>query len=174
MKEDHQEDKEIRSIDDLGDVAKESKGSNQLIESVSNLKEQFSENTDEVKRLAEIIQQQKKDRHVERPFEMLFIPSRGLFYPSKENYLLLNQLTYIEENLLTSEFLVESGKAMEFVLRNILVEQNVEPEDLLTGDVEAIGLFLRSLPMVIKWMLILIAITADSKRKSLLDYHNFK
>jgi hypothetical protein len=75
---------------------------------------------------------------------MLFIPSRGLFYPSKENYLLLNQLTYVEENLLTSEFLVDSGKAMEFVLRNILVEQNVDPKDLLTGDVQAIGLFLRS------------------------------
>jgi len=75
---------------------------------------------------------------------MLFIPSRGLFYPSRENYLLLNQLTYVEENLLTSEFLVDSGKAMEFVLKNILVEQNVDPKDLLTGDVQAIGLFLRS------------------------------
>jgi len=75
---------------------------------------------------------------------MLFIPSRGLFYEDCENYLLLNQLTYIEESLLTSEFLVESGKAMEFVLKNILVEQKVNPHELLTGDVQAISLFLRS------------------------------
>ena len=112
--------------------------------SINELKEKFSENTEEVKKLASLIHQNKKDRHIERPFEMLFIPSRGLFYESKENYLLLNQLTYVEENLLTSEFLVESGKAMEFVLKNILVEQNIRPTELLAGDVQAIGLFLRS------------------------------
>jgi len=144
MKEDHQENKDIRSIGDLEEVLKQRENSSELLESIDELKTKFSENTEEVKKLAEIVQQQKKDSHIERPFEMLFIPSRGLFYPTKENYLLLNQMTYIEENLLTSEFLVESGKAMEFLLRNILVEQNVEPEDLLTGDVEAIGLFLRS------------------------------
>jgi hypothetical protein len=144
MEDNHQEDKLIRSIDDLRKVVEENSDSNQLLESIDDLKDKFTENTDEVRKLAEIIQQQKRDKNIERPFEMLFIPSRGLFYPSKENYLLLNQLTYIEENLLTSEFLVDSGKAMEFVLRNILVEQNVRPHDLLTGDVEAIGLFLRS------------------------------
>lgn len=112
--------------------------------SINDLKEKFAENTDEVRKLADLIHQNKKDKHIERPFEMLFIPSRGLFYESKENYLLLNHLTYVEENLLTSEFLVESGKAMEFVLKNILVEQNVKPTELLAGDVQAIGLFLRS------------------------------
>jgi len=112
--------------------------------SINELKEKFEENTEEVRRLSALIHQEKQDKHIERPFEMLFIPSRGLFYESKENYLLLNQLTYIEENLLTSEFLVESGKAMEFVLKNILVEQNVKPSELLAGDVQAIGLFLRS------------------------------
>jgi hypothetical protein len=135
MSENHQEDSTIKSIDDL---------KRELSESVDELSKKFSENTEEVKRLSALIQQEKKDKHIERPFEMLFIPSRGLFYPSKENYLLLNQLTYVEENLLTSEFLVESGKAMEFVLKNILVEQNVRPEQLLTGDVQAISLFLRS------------------------------
>lgn len=130
MEENHQN-KEIKPVDDLKEV-------------VEALTKEFHENTEEVKKLGELIRQEKKDRNIERPFEMLFIPSRGLFYPSKENYLLLNQMTYIEETLLTSEFLVDSGKAMEFVLKNILVEQNVKPTELLTGDVEAIGLFLRS------------------------------
>lgn len=111
---------------------------------INELKQKFSENTEEVKKLANLIQQEKKDKHIERPFDMLFIPSRGLFYDSKENYLLLNHLTFVEESLLTSEFLVESGKAMEFVLKNILVEQNVKPSELLSGDVQAIGLFLCS------------------------------
>jgi len=137
-------DKVIRSINDLKKVVKNNEDSNKLLENVSELSNKFSENTEEVRKLAEIIQQENKDKHIERPFDMLFIPSRGLFYPSRENYLLLNQLTYIEESLLTSEFLVDSGKAMEFVLKNILVEQNVEPSELLTGDVQAIGLFLRS------------------------------
>lgn len=143
MEENHQ-DKVLKSIDDLKEVVENNKDANSLLESIDELKDKFSENTEEVKNLSALIQQEKKDKNIERPFEMLFIPSRGLFYPSKENYLLLNQLTYVEENLLTSEFLVESGKAMEFVLRNILVEQNVDPMDLLVGDVQAIGLFLRS------------------------------
>lgn len=143
MSDNHQ-DKIIKSIDDLKEVVETNKDANFLLESISELKDKFSENTEEVKKLAGLIQQEKKDKNIERPFEMLFIPSRGLFYPSKENYLLLNQLTYVEENLLTSEFLVDSGKAMEFVLKNILVEQNIDPNDLLAGDVQAIGLFLRS------------------------------
>jgi hypothetical protein len=144
MFENHQEDRIVKSIDDLKKVVEQDKNLDTLIDSVSELSRKFSENTEEVRRLSSLIQQEKKDKNIERPFEMLFIPSRGLFYPSKENYLLLNQLTYIEENLLTSEFLVESGKAMQFVLKNILVEQNVRPEELLTGDVQAISLFLRS------------------------------
>jgi hypothetical protein len=144
MSENHQEDNVKKSIDDLRKVVEGNESSNKLLESVEELSRKFSENTDEVRRLSALIQQEKQDKHIERPFEMLFIPSRGLFYQSKENYLLLNQLTYIEENLLTSEFLVESGKAMEFVLKNILVEQNVKPSELLAGDVQAIGLFLRS------------------------------
>jgi hypothetical protein len=142
MSENHQ-DKIIKSIDDLKEVVEKNKDTNILV-SLDELKQKFSENTDEVRNLSALIQQEKKDKNIERPFEMLFIPSRGLFYPSKENHLLLNQLTYVEENLLTSEFLVESGKAMEFVLKNILVEQNIDPKDLLAGDVQAIGLFLRS------------------------------
>ncbi len=137
-------DKIVNSIDDLKKVFEDNKSYNELLQSVDELKEKFGENTDEVRRLAEFIQQEKKDKRIERPFEMLFIPSRGLFYEKKENFILLNQLTYIEENLLTSEFLVESGKAMDFVLKNLLVEQNISPKDLLTGDVQAISLFLRS------------------------------
>ena len=141
---DNHHDNIIRSIDDLKKMVEGNENANKLLNSVDELKVKFSENTEEVRRLSALIQQEKKDKNIERPFEMLFIPSRGLFYPSKENYLLLNQLTYVEENLLTSEFLVESGKAMEFVLRNILVEQNIKPQELLTGDVQAISLFLRS------------------------------
>jgi len=143
MKENHS-DRIARSIDDLKKIVEDNKETGLLLNSVDELKQKFSENTEEVKKLTALIQQEKKDKHVERPFEMLFIPSRGFFYPSKENYLLLNHLTYVEENLLTSEYLVESGKAMEFVLKNILVEQNVKPTELLAGDVQAIGLFLRS------------------------------
>jgi len=143
MSENHP-DRIEKSIDDLKKIVVENKDASLLLSSVDDLSVKFSENTEEVRKLSSLIQQEKKDKNIERPFEMLFIPSKGLFYQSQENYLLLNQLTYIEENLLTSEFLVESGKAMEFVLKNILVEQNVKPSELLAGDVQAIGLFLRS------------------------------
>ena len=92
--EDNHQDKEKES-DDLKKVVVKRSDANLLLESVDVLKQKFSENTEEVRKLSELIQQEKRDKNIERPFEMLFIPSRGLFYPSRENYLLLNQMTYI-------------------------------------------------------------------------------
>jgi hypothetical protein len=112
MSENHQ-DKVIKSIDDLKKVVEENNSSNTLLESVKELSNKFSENTEEVRKLSSFIQQEKRDKNIEKPFEMLFIPSRGLFYPSRENYLLLNQLFELflsEININTIHIIYKSYK----------------------------------------------------------------
>jgi hypothetical protein len=78
----------------------------------------------------------------ERPYDILYIPSKGKFYGGKD-YLLIRPLTYFEENILTSEFLVQSGKGIDIVLKNLIVD-DIDVEKLLPGDVQAITMFLRS------------------------------
>jgi len=79
----------------------------------------------------------------ERPYDMLNLPSQGKFYGGKES-LLIRPLTFFEENILTSEFLVESGRAINIVLKNLIVDDDIDIDKLLPGDVQAITMFLRS------------------------------
>jgi hypothetical protein len=112
----------------------------EIINSIDGLKAEFENFKQEIKKLY-------KDPSVppsvyERPPDMIYIPSRGKFYGGKE-YLLIRPLTYFEENILTSEFLVESGQGILMVLKNLIVD-DIDVETLLPGDVQAITMFLRS------------------------------
>lgn len=82
---------------------------------------------------------------LERPFDMLYLPSKGFFYKNKTEYLILRNLSYEEENVLTSEFMFKSGKSLEYVYNNLCINiSDISFNDILYGDMEAICLFLRS------------------------------
>lgn len=110
--------------------------------SIDGIKEDFE-------RFKDYIDQAQKKflpqiKHGERPFEMLNLPSGGLFYPNKASYILLGYLTYFEENLLTSEMLVDSGIAYEIAFGNLIYNSDLTIDQMLTGDVQAMSLALRS------------------------------
>ncbi len=113
-----------------------------LNKSLTELREEFDGFRDYVD------QAQKKllpqIRHSGRPFEMLYLPSGGLFYPNKTKFILLGYLTYFEENLLTSEMLVDSGIAYEVAFGNLIYNDDLTIDQMLTGDVQAMSLALRS------------------------------
>ncbi len=93
----------------------------------------------------QILENSEKKLDFERPFDMLYLPSKGLFYKSKVDFLLLKTLSYSEENMLTSEFLFKSGKALEFIYKNLCINQDdISYDEILAGDMEAVCLFLRS------------------------------
>lgn len=122
---------------------------NNLIKDISDLKQEFEIFKSEHKHLIENLDKfaenlKKENIKLEKPFEMLYLPSKGFFYKNKNKYILVGYLTYIEENLLTSEMLVESGVAYEIAFNNLILNNDISIDELLTGDVQAMSLALRS------------------------------
>lgn len=117
---------------------------------ISNLKSFLEESSKEdIEKLISLIGNNddisKEEISLERPFDMLYLPSKGFFYKNKIDYLILRNLSYEEENVLTSEFLFKSGKSLEYIYKNLCINiADISFEDILYGDMEAICLFLRS------------------------------
>ena len=72
------------------------------------------------------------------PFDLVVFPSMGLFYKNKKQHILVRYLTGIEENILTSPMLDEYGIALDMALKNVVLDQDVNIDDLLVGDKNAI------------------------------------
>jgi len=75
---------------------------------------------------------------------MINLPSEGVFYKNRKKSLLIRYLTAIEESVLTDGILNESGKAIEMVLNDLIIDNDIEARDLLMCDIQAILIFLRS------------------------------
>jgi hypothetical protein len=88
----------------------------------------------------------KKDflKDITAPFDEIYIPSKGVFYPNKQESFLVKYLTAREENILTSPSLVESGRAVDLVLESCLLDWNYDIGKILVGDKNAILIYLRS------------------------------
>ena len=77
------------------------------------------------------------------PTEFVDLPSGGNGYP--ENHPLYNTdtieikyMTAKDEDILTSQTLLKKGLAIDRFIANIIVDKNIKPTDLLTGDRNAI------------------------------------
>lgn len=115
---------------------------NELRKSIDDLKDEFEDFKNEIVNFQEKIKKEKKK--LEKPFEMLNLPSKGFFYKNKNSFVLLGYLTYFEENLLTSEMLAENGIAYEIAFGNLIYNDDLSIDEMLTGDVQAMSLALRS------------------------------
>lgn len=74
---------------------------------------------------------------------MLNFPSKGIYYSDKKKNVLIKYLTAVEEHILTDSFLVETGRGIELVLENLIIDE-LNIGKLLTGDFQALLIFLRS------------------------------
>lgn len=77
------------------------------------------------------------------PTEHVELPSRGLFYPPNhplhgEETIEIKHMTAKEEDILTSRSLLKKGIAIDRVLKNIILDTNIDANTLLTGDRNAI------------------------------------
>lgn len=71
------------------------------------------------------------------------LPSRGIFYPNKKDAVLFEHMTSQDENLLTTQNFITSGRVLEELLKRKIKDTDVNIEDLLTGDINAILLQIR-------------------------------
>lgn len=77
----------------------------------------------------------------ERTFDKVNLPSKGVFYDNGQKSFNIRYLSGIEEKVLTSYFLTESGEALELVLNNVIMD-DFNVQDLLLSDLQGIMIFL--------------------------------
>jgi hypothetical protein len=78
------------------------------------------------------------------PYDIIPLPSEGLFYENKKSSVKVSYLTAADENILLSPNLLKSGKALDVLLERKILDKDIKPSDLLPGDRDAIYIFLRS------------------------------
>ena len=80
----------------------------------------------------------------EIPFDVLPLPSKGLLYPGKNDTVKVQYLTAADENILTSQNLIKSGKVLDVLLERKVKDLNMPIGDMLVGDRNAIMIWLRA------------------------------
>ena len=82
------------------------------------------------------------------PFDVIPLPSKGLLYTdgplAGAEFVECHYLTAIQEDILTSPNLIQSGKMLDVLLNSVLKDKKIDPSKLLLGDRNAIIIWLRS------------------------------
>lgn len=82
------------------------------------------------------------------PTDVVPIPSKGICYPVDHPFhgvdrVEIKSMTAKEEDILTSTALIKQGKAMSALIRSCLLNKTVDPDELLTGDRNALLMAIR-------------------------------
>lgn len=77
-------------------------------------------------------------------YEVIKLPSKGLFYQHRIDEVNVEYMTSKDEDLLTTPSLIENGTVLDVLLKRKIKTQGISPDELLTGDRNAILLFLRT------------------------------
>ena len=77
-------------------------------------------------------------------YEIIQLPSKGLFYPNHLSEVSVEYMTSKDEDLLTTPSLIDSGNVLNLLLKRKIKTPGVNPDELLGGDRNAIILFLRT------------------------------
>src|ERR1035437_11092950 len=78
------------------------------------------------------------------PFDEIFLPSMGLFYSGSTGFIKVRAITGYDEVVASSPYLKQTGSALRILFNNVVLDSNIEYDNLLICDRDAILLFLRS------------------------------
>lgn len=81
---------------------------------------------------------------VNAQYDVISLPSNGECYKNKIGRIPVSYLTAYDENIITSPNLYRDGLVIDYLLNNKIVNKDINVEDLVSGDVDAIVLFLRA------------------------------
>ena len=76
-------------------------------------------------------------------YDLIPLPSKGECYRSKIDSVPVGYLTAADENLITSPNLYESGNITSILLKKKILNKEINVDDFVSGDVDAIMVFLR-------------------------------
>lgn len=68
------------------------------------------------------------------PSEEVELPSRGVFYPNGKSTVTIKYLTASEDDILFSTDLIKSGKVLDVLLEHSILDKDLRPEDMVSGD----------------------------------------
>jgi hypothetical protein len=77
-------------------------------------------------------------------YDIIPLPSKGYFYQNNVSSLKVAYLTAADENILLSPNLLRSGKTLDVLLDRKILSKEINPKHLLSGDRDAILIFLRT------------------------------
>lgn len=77
-------------------------------------------------------------------YDIIQLPSNGEPYRNKVDRVPVAYLTAYDENIITSPNLYKDGLVIDFLLKNKVVNSDINVDDLVSGDADAIILFLRA------------------------------
>ena len=77
-------------------------------------------------------------------YDIISLPSNGQCYRHKTERLPVGYLTAYDENFITSPNLYKDGLIIDFLLKHKVKNNNIKLDELVSGDVDAIILFLRA------------------------------
>ena len=87
---------------------------------------------------------QETDPDLMTAYELVTLPSHGKFYPHGIGEVSVEYMTSKDEDILTTPSLIDSGEALNILLKRKIKTKGIVVEDLLEGDRNAIVLFLRT------------------------------
>lgn len=77
-------------------------------------------------------------------YDIIPLPSNGECYPNKQGRIAVSYLTAMDENIIVSPNLYRDNLVLDIILKEKIRDPEIDPDDLLDGDRDAIILFLRS------------------------------
>lgn len=75
--------------------------------------------------------------------DIVELPSRGKLYPGDRSHLMVEYMTTSDENILSAPGYIQQGTQLEQLLKRKLVDKSFNVSHLLSGDYEALLLFIR-------------------------------
>lgn len=77
-------------------------------------------------------------------YDVVELPSRGIYYDNKKKSVKVSYLTASDENILSSPSLIQSNTVIDELLRRKILDRDVNIDELVEEDRQAILIFLRN------------------------------
>lgn len=77
-------------------------------------------------------------------YDVVELPSKGIYYPTKKKSLRVSYLTACDENILSSPNLMANNGIIDELLRNKILDKDIDVTDIVEQDRQAILIFLRN------------------------------
>jgi hypothetical protein len=89
-------------------------------------------------------QMNKIDPDLTVGFEIISLPSKGIFYSNRISEVPVEYMTSKDEDIMTTPSLLENNTALDVLLKSKVKSKDLKVDDMLAGDKNAITIFLRA------------------------------